>query len=366
MSHSKRGAFKTVLGICWLAACVAITSGALAQDKTPGLQYSADPDGTVHMSNLAVPPSAYLSPEALKTWISHTRFKMPPGVGDDALAQRTFFDQTYNKPWAEAAKAKYPVDIHARTIGGVRTEIITPRGGISRQNRHRVLINLHGGGFGWGEGYGGEVESVPIAAVGRIEVVTVAYREGPEYKFPDASEDVASVYRALLKTYKPASVGIYGCSAGGILTAESVAWFQKEGLPAPGAVGMFCGGPNRMSGDSVAVATALSGGTMPDDHEMTWPYFAAAHARSSDPLVYPGNSDAMMRGFPPSLLISSTRDFALSSVLHTQSQLTRLGVPNELHVWDGLPHAFFMDPDLPESTEVFHVIADFFDRRLRK
>ena len=48
-----------------------------------------------------------------------------------------------------------------------------------------------------------ELESIPISALMKIKVVTVDYREGPENKFPSASEDVASVYRELLKTYKP-------------------------------------------------------------------------------------------------------------------------------------------------------------------
>jgi monoterpene epsilon-lactone hydrolase len=71
----------------------------------------------------------------------------------------------------------------------------------------------------------------PIASIGKIKVISVDYRQAPEYAFPSASEDVATVYRELLKTYKPTNIGIYGCSAGGLLTAETIAWFQKEKLP---------------------------------------------------------------------------------------------------------------------------------------
>jgi acetyl esterase/lipase len=31
--------------------------------------------------------------------------------------------------------------------------------------------------------------------------------------------------------------------------------------------------------------------------------------------------------------------------------LTNVGVYAELHVWDGMWHAFFFDPDLPESQQ---------------
>jgi len=104
------------------------------------------------------------------------------------------------------------------------------------------------------------MESIPIASLGKIKVITVDYREGPEAQFPAASEDVAAVYRALLKTYSPSSIGIYGCSAGGILTAESVAWFQSHGLPTPGAIGLFGSGAvvDRW-GDAMYFAAILEG-----------------------------------------------------------------------------------------------------------
>jgi len=73
-----------------------------------------------------------------------------------------------------------------------------------------------------------------------------------------------------------------------------------------------------------------------------------------------------MAKFPPSLLVATTRDVALSSVVVTHSQLVRLGVDAELHVWEGLGHTFYTDPDLPESREVHDVVIGFFDRHLGK
>jgi acetyl esterase/lipase len=64
------------------------------------------------------------------------------------------------------------------------------------------------------------------------------------------------------------------------------------------------------------------------------------------------------------LLISSTRDLALSSVVYTHSVLVQQRVPAELHVWEGLPHAFFLNPLLPQSSEVYEITARFFDRYL--
>jgi hypothetical protein len=48
------------------------------------------------------------------------------------------------------------------------------------------------------------------------------------------------------------------------------------------------------------------------------------------------------------------------------SLLIQQGVPAELYIWEGLPHAFFYDPGLPQSREVYEVTARFFERYLGK
>src|SRR5262249_18406549 len=163
----------------------------------------------------------------------------------------------------------------------------------------------------------------------------------PEFRFPAASEDVAAVYRELLKDHAPADIGIYGCSAGGILTAQAVAWFQKEKLPPPGAIGTFCGSAIALGGDSKRLAPALVGEGPPGESN---PYLI--DVSRADPLAFPGNSPKVLAGFPPTLLIAGSRDFTVSSLFRTQALLSRVGVDAELHVWDGMWHAFFMDPDL--------------------
>jgi monoterpene epsilon-lactone hydrolase len=327
---------------------------------------STDAAGTVHVPALDVPFSNFASSEARTAFVRRTTVgEQAPPVNADIGTMRAFFDR-YNIALASRARELYPVDVKSKLIGGVRTEVVTPKGGVAARNRNRVLINLHGGAFLWGEGAGGEEESVPIANIGKITVITVAYRQGPEYKFPAASQDVAAVYRELLQTCAPANIGIYGCSAGGILTAEAVAWFQKEKLPRPGAIGTFCGSASGFGGDSVYVAFPLAvQNPLPGARagELSFsPYFSEASLK--DPLVLPINSADVLGKFPPTLLIAGSRDFAVSSLFHTQVALTNVGVEAELHIWDGMWHAFFIDPDLPESKEVYRVIMNFFDRHL--
>ena len=251
----------------------------------------------------------------------------------------------------------HPTKMHVEHIGGVYTQVFLPLDGIDPRNVHRVLINLHGGSFVMGERWISVLESAPIASVGRIKVVSVDYREAPEHVFPAASEDVAAVYRELLKSHKPQDIGIFGCSAGALLTAEATAWFAKVGLPRPGAIAMLCEGASYwLAGDSPYFTGKAAQPTTDN------PYFARVDP--NDPLAFPGASPATLAKFPPSLLVSGTRDFGLSSVAKTHSSLVALGVPAELHVWEGMDHAFFYRPEIPESQEVYRVVVDFFARRL--
>ncbi|MDB9953558.1 alpha/beta hydrolase [Porticoccaceae bacterium] len=257
----------------------------------------------------------------------------------------------------------YDVAITPRKIAGVYTEVIVPKGGVSDENKNRILINLHGGSMKMMARYGGRIESIPIASVGNIRVVSIDYRMAPEYKYPAATEDVIAVYRKILEDYAPENIGIYGCSAGGMLTARSIALFQKEKLPLPGAVGMLCGAASRYGGDSQHMIMGGLYGKKQEKNQQPSGYFEGENM--DDPLITPALSEDLLAKFPPSLLISSTRDMLLSSVLHTHQLLTKLGVEADLHVWEGMDHAFLIwSPDFVESREAYDVVTNFFDKHL--
>jgi acetyl esterase/lipase len=83
-----------------------------------------------------------------------------------------------------------------------------------------------------------------------------------------------------------------------------------------------------------------------------------------DPLLAPINHPDVLSRFPPSLIITSTRDMALSAAIAAHQRLVGVGAASELHVYEGLTHYFFSDTDLPESRQAFNVIARFFNTRL--
>lgn len=343
-------------GLWWFVLCLLLPLAAGAQPVVPTA-------GSVPLNGMQVPFSAYASPQAHAEFARKLLERGASNPGSNVAEWRAFYDRQNSERVARMRKL-WPVRLSEQTIGGVLADVVEPVAGAAKDNGQRVLINLHGGAFLWGARSGALVEAIPIAAVGRVKVVSVDYRQGPEYAFPAASDDVEAVYRALLETYPPRNIGIYGCSAGGYLTGQVVARLIRDGLPLPGAVGTFCGSIVRPDGDSYYFAAALSGEKVPEAPRKLsdYPYFRDADA--ADPLVFPASSPEYVARFPPTLLISGSRDFNLSSVLQSHALLDAAGVEAELHVWDGMWHAFFMDPELPESQRAYAVIWRFFDRHL--
>ena len=318
----------------------------------------------VEVPAFTLPPSDQLSEEA-KSVLLRMRAARAPDLKGDIARQRAFY-QKYNDDRLAEMRRHFRTREERASLGGVAVDVVVPGAGITPGNKDRVLINVHGGAFMWGSGSGALVEAIPIAATMGIKVVTVDYRLTPEHRYPAASEDVTAVYRALLKQYRPEQIGIYGCSAGGVITAQSVAWIRKQGLPRPGAIGTFCGTGASYSGDSPYLAGPTTGGDVlaAPALQPTLPSAYVAGVPASDTAAYPLMSDDETRAMPPTLLLAGGRDFAVSALTLAHRRMARLGVESELHLFDGLPHAFFVWPDMPESKEAFAIMARFFDRRL--
>jgi len=332
---------------------------AKPDDQRPS-NLALQPDGTVELPAESVPLSKFLSPEG-KAYLNHHLHDM---LDKEKLVQVNGVPR-FLMPYLERQRVLYSLDMQDVKIAGVHAYVYTPKTGIPDRNKHRVVINLHGGGFSGCWPGCAELESRPVAALAGVKLISVDYREGPDNKFPAASEDVATVYKELLKEYKPGNIAIYGCSAGGMLTAQSVAWFQKHDLPRPGAVGIFCASAGQFGGDAAYTSTPLGEARIMPELSGDGPrlgYFAGTDP--NDPLIAPIHSPDVLRQFPPTLLITGTRAFELSSAVYTHAQLVKLGVDAELHVWEGMFHGFFYNPDVPESQEAYDVMVKFFDRHL--
>jgi acetyl esterase/lipase len=251
---------------------------------------------------------------------------------------------------------RHRVRMHESSIAGVAVRIFTPAE-IPAENRDRVLLNLHGGGFTVDAG--SVTENAPVAAYARMTVVAARYRLAPEHPFPAAVDDAEAVYRALVAGHAADRIGLYGTSAGACLCAQLLVRLRHIGCPLPGAFGFFTGTADlSRSGDSEFFFRPAGGPTAMAD---PFSEYVSGGDRLS-PQISPIFSD--LKGLPPTLCIAGTRDFMLSQTALFHHALLRSGVDARLLVFEAMPHAHWIFLDLPESDQAFRAMANFFERSL--
>jgi acetyl esterase/lipase len=338
------------------AAAPAATTAATAVSHNSS--YVA-PDGAAHVGRI-VPVPQSLSPEA------QASLRRPETDADIPipLEKRRAMTDAYTAGAEKQWQKLCPVTIANDTMAGVPVRRITSMT-VPAANTEKVLLDLHGGGFD--SDSGSYTETIPIAYYTQVPVVAALYRLAPEHPFPAAVDDAVAVYRELLKTHKPEQIAIYGTSAGAILTGEVAVRLKQLSLPEPAALGIFSGfGDFARPGDSIHLygLRGFSG------------YLATPHAGDKEHLsVYVGSTDlkdpvlspiyADLKGMPPTLFVTSGRDLLLSGTTDLHRAFLRAGDDARLMVFDGLPHAFWYDPELPESTEANQAMAKFLAEHLK-
>jgi acetyl esterase/lipase len=344
-----------------IVAFIILAASLTAQSKPVSQQDSAafDPDGTAHITRV-VPMPTTISPEA-QTWLESLTQSTP---GPETLAERRARTDAWRAQNSAEARKLYPVNVEEATTAGVRTDIITPMT-MPAENKNRVLLNLHGGGFN--SDSGSLIEGVPISNLAKMKVVSVYYRLAPENPFPAAVDDVVAVYKELLKTYKPHSIGIFGTSAGAILTCEVTVKLKQLGLPLPGALGVFSSLADfSRPGDSRQLFTlnGFPGQLQPVDPQHLPDNEYVGKTDRRDPVLSPLFAD--LQGWPPSLLVTSTRDLLLSDTAIFHRALLRAGDDSQLVVFEALPHAFWYHFQLPETREALELVARFLDTKVER
>ena len=268
---------------------------------------------------------------------------------------------------ADKMAAEHNLHIDEGTIGGVHYYQVSqvPPNGIAPAHAGQLFVNIHGGGFTKGAGRASLPEALEIAAFIKIPVIAIDYRMAPDHPAPAAMDDVIAVWREVLKQHPAASVALGGTSAGGNLTLVATMRMKELGLPLSGA--LMIGTPAAdlaKRGDSRFINEGIDHVVPSWDGEAAQEMrFYAAGASYDDPHLSPIYGD--FRGFPPSYLISGTRDLLLSDTVRVHRKLREAGVEADLHVYEGVAHAdYLLQAGTPEQAEHFRELDAFLTRHL--
>lgn len=350
---------KTILS---LTLSVVLGSSLLAAD--PMNAWSATESGP------RFPAPATASPEMAETVAAPT---FPLWISKAKTAEEV---SKIAKDYAESAgpaarelAASYGVKVEEGRLGGVRVYTLTPKN-LSADKADKAVYYIHGGGYILGHGVSGIGEGVLLAALQGYKVVCVDYRMAPEDPYPAAIDDAFAAYKALIEKVPADKVVVFGTSTGGAMTLILGIQAARANVSMPAA--LIAGTPwaeMDKIGDSYLTNERVD--NVLGSYERLIRTAATLYADKADlkdPLVSPiyAEKEALAQ-FPPTLLISGTRDLFLSNTVRMHEKLLLADRHAELIVYEALSHAqYYLNPKAPETKTHYDLLGKFMGRVFRE
>jgi acetyl esterase/lipase len=257
------------------------------------------------------------------------------------------FNITLPPSGVDTAGIEIPVSggsIHARTY--------TPKTG---NGPFPIIVYYHGGGF-----VIANLDVYDASAKGLAEqvgavVVSVAYRMGPEHKFPIAHNDSFAAYQWVVKNTASIKgdakkIAVVGESAGGNLAVNMAIMARDKGIPLPiHILAIYPIANSDINSESYkknANAKPLSKAMM------AWfnKNYLNTMAEAKDPRITLVNAN--LKGLPPTTIITAEIDPLQSDGMLLAEKLKAADVKVESKNYDGVTHEFFgMGAVVPEAKE---------------
>ncbi len=232
-----------------------------------------------------------------------------------------------------------------------------------------AVVTIHGGGYVIGtydmDGPTLDRWCLELGVVG----LSVQYRLAPETPYPGPIDDC---FAALHWAHEHAAelgvdrdgIGVYGLSAGGGLAA-ALALFAHDRGDVPLAFQLLdC----PMLDDRQQTPSIRAHGLRmwkADSNEFGWKAYLGGRYGTDDVPPYAAASRATdLSGLPPSCVVVGAIDGFRDEDVEYASRLNRAGVPCELHVIAGLPHAYLLAPEAAAVQLAERCKDDWLARRL--
>jgi len=241
------------------------------------------------------------------------------------------------------------VTVEEKELSGVLTRLVTPQV-IDDAFGNAIFIHLHGGAYTMNAGLASIIEAIFIANFVQIPVISVDYRMPPDHPFPAALDDAVAVYQKVLEDFPNHHLVLGGSSTGGGLTLSTTLRLKNENISLPKA--LFAGTPwsdLTKTGDSYYIMEGIDRILVSYEGFLEQSALLYANGKDlKDPYLSPVYGD--VSGFPPTFLLTGTRDLFLSNTSRMQRLLNDAGVPTELVLLEGYAHGDYgFVADAPES-----------------
>ncbi|OQU97177.1 hypothetical protein CLAIMM_03152 [Cladophialophora immunda] len=244
-----------------------------------------------------------------------------------------------------------------------------------------LFFNIHGGGWVMGVPETEEAQSRIIALKNKAVVASVDYRKAPEFPYPIPLNDCYDVFQWCLENsaslgVNPRKIIVGGGSAGANLTAALLFKLRAHDatmdiLGQILNIPVTCH-PQRFPKERFAYFSYTQNAASPivDSGKMDWfwnQYLSSSTDGDlfSSPTVSPLlASDKATQGLPPTLIQVAGMDPLRDEGLAYAEALKANRVPVTVKVYSGLPHAFYIHPNLQETSEYFQTMVDWINQLL--
>ncbi len=270
---------------------------------------------------------------------------------------------------AEALASSLGVKVEEAELAGIPAFVLTPPEE-APEKAGKVVFYIHGGGYILGHGIAGISEAALLSAHEGYKVICVDYRMAPEDPFPAAIDDAFAAYKEAVKSFGAENIAVFGTSTGGGMTLILALQAHAAGVPMPAA--LIAGTP-WSDMDKVGDTYATNDGV--DNILCTYDGLIATAAQLyagkedlKNPFISPVYaSDEALKHFPPTLLVSGTRDLFLSNTIRMHKRLLMNDAHAELVVYEAQSHAqYYLTPEAPETAEHYAILGKFLTRTLLK
>ena len=225
-----------------------------------------------------------------------------------------------------------------------------------------VVVYYHGGGWVIADLDTYEGGAVGIATKANAVVVSVAYRQAPENRYPAAHDDAYAAYAWVTENARqiggdPDRIAVAGESAGGNLAVATAIRARDEGIRVPDAIvsvyPIADGDVESASYDRYANAAPLNRAGMAwffDNYVPDW------RTRTYEGVEI---AEADLSGLPPTTVINAQIDPLEAEGGDLADALEAAGVDVEREVYPGVTHEFFgMAAVLEQAVAAQQLAAD--------
>jgi acetyl esterase len=236
--------------------------------------------------------------------------------------------------------------------GQIHLRIYTPKTG---KDSYPVIVYYHGGGWVIADLNTYNASAEGLANQAEAIVVSVAYRQAPEHKFPIAHNDSYAAYQWTVKNAAsikgdPKHIAVVGESAGGNLAASVSMMARDKGMQLPihqvlvyPIAGYDFTTPSYKESDSIKpLGTGL----------MKWFFekYLNSSADGKSPMI--SLVSANLKGLPSTTIIAAQYDPLRSEGEMLSDNLKKADVSTSYKQYKGVTHEFFgMAAVVPEAKE---------------